>query len=251
MAFTVTATGGGGGASSRGIFLVVNVYTAATEAGGNSAHLISATGVTPEFSFTPTFSNSLIAFALSGDNPGASGFTAAASNTMYQTGFFSSDDWAWGQGFYSGTVTAASAVTAGGTCTSSDYTTYAAYEIKPSAGSTPSLDVSTPALASSTTTFTCTTASFTPPAGAVLAALVVGGSNGSTGITMAITDTSGLSLTWTSRAINAGVDQGAFVITTTIPGGPVNVPVFPAASMIQPVSIVAGRRGWMGAGHSR
>lgn len=249
MAFTVTATSGGGGASSRGMFLVVNVYTGATEAGGSSAHLISATGATPEFSFTPAFSNSLIAFALSGDNPGAASFTAAASNTMYQTGFFSSDDWAWGQGFYSGTVTASSAVTAGGTCTSSDYTTYAAYEIQPSAGSTPALDPSTPALAQSTTTFTATTASFAPPGGAVIAALIVGGSNGASAITMTVTDTSGLGLTWTARASNAGLDQGAFVFTTTLPGGA--APAFPAASVIQPVSVLPGRRGWQGANHSR
>ena len=64
-----------------------------------------------------------------------------------------------------------------------------------------------------------TTAAFTPPGGAVLAALNAIDTSGA-GATTAITDTSGLGLVWTSRALqnafsgNAGAEQ---IITATMP----------------------------------
>lgn len=251
MAFTVTATGSGAGAF-RGVFLQVVVIDGGTEAGGNQVASLSASGAIPEFSFTPNGSSSLLLFSLSADNPGSSSFTAAANNTIISTGFFSGDDWLTGFGNYNSTVTSGTPVTIGGTPVSSDYTTWASYEILASVGGvTPTSDASTPALVNTTTALTISTASFNPPGGTVLAALVVvGGTGSSATIACGITDSSGLGLTWTKRSNDtSNLDQSTFVFTTTMPGG--SVPVFPVTSLIQPVSVVTGRRGWQGANHSR
>lgn len=214
MAMTVTATMAGA-ASNRHIYLQVEVLNGATEAGGASvASLNAAGGASAGGSLTSTASNSLPCFALSADNPGVAAFTALTNNTNWQSAL-DSDDWIYGIGRYTGTVTSGTPVTFGGSCTSSDYTTWAGYEIKPSGGTTPTVDASSPALAT-TTTKTVTSASFTPPAGSVLVAMIVGGGQGVSGaFTMSV---SGGGLTWTQRAGNAtAADQNSWVVTATMP----------------------------------
>lgn len=227
MAMTVTATMSGTAANEH-IYLWIRVLTGATEAGGASAAGIAASGgagVTA--TLTPNFSSSLPCYALSGDNS-AGPLTAAGSNTI-DSSSADPDTWEAGFGRYTGTVTAATPLTFGassfgvGGC---DYGTWACYEVPSSGGGTPAVDASSPALASATGAGikTVTSASFTPPAGAVVVAMVVGGGTGSSGsFAMAV---SGGGLTWTQRAGTATVtDQDTFVFTATVPGaGPVQPP---------------------------
>jgi hypothetical protein len=218
---TVTATAAGA-ASNRHIYLQVDVATGAAEAGGAALAGIGASGgASAGGSLTPNFSSSLVCFALSADNPGTASFTALSGNSVTPTGL-DSDDWLYGAGHFTGTVTAGTPVAFGGSCTSSDYTTWAGYEVPSSGGTTPVLDGSAPVLATATTK-TVTSASFTPPAGAVLVAKIVIGCSGTSGsCTMTVT---GGSLTWTQRAGNPVVaDQDTFIFTATVPGGGGAVP---------------------------
>ena len=173
MAMTVTATMAGAAANQH-IYLQVEVLTGAVEAGGASTAGIGASGGSSAGgSLTPNASNSLPCFAISADNPGVGSFTALSNNTIWASNV-DADDWLYGMGRYTGTVTSGTPVTFGGSCTSSDYTTWACYEVKPSGGSTPTVDASSPALASATGAGikTVTSASFTPPAGSVLVAMI-------------------------------------------------------------------------------
>lgn len=223
MAMTITATMSGATANEH-IYLQVDVLTGATEAGGASLNSIGASGgASAGGSLTPNASNSLIAFAISADNPGTNAFTALTNNSLTSTGL-DGDDWLYGHGHFTGTVTAGTPVAFGGSCTSSDYTTWAGYEVHSSGTSTPALDASAPALASATGAGvkTVTSASFNPPAGSVLVAKIVAGGSGTSGsLAMAV---SGGSLTWTQRAGNPTVtDQSTYVFTATVPAaaGPV------------------------------
>lgn len=216
MAMTVTATMSGVTPLEH-IYLWVRVLLNATEAGGQNSHGIAASGGSSAgATIVPNATNSLILFALSSDNPGNAAFTALTNNTISSTGL-DSDDWLYGFGLWASTVTAGTGVAYGGSPISSDYDTWAAYEYLASAGSTPTVDASSPALATSTSK-TVTSASFTPPAGSVIHVGVVGGGSGSSGtFLMAV---SGGSLTWTQRAGSSPVtDQSSFVFSATVPGG--------------------------------
>ena len=221
MAFTVTATESGASAS-HGVALLVRVLTNATEAGGATSGSTGG-GVTSQGSLTPNFSSSYVAFSVSGDNVTAMP-AAATSNTYDFTNGNPSSVWATAQGHYTGTVTAATPLTYGaGSAGAQDHANWCAYEI-PASGGTITLDGSSPAgvlsaagLASGTA---ATTASFTPPVGAVLVAEVCAGGTGTgAGITMSITDTAGLGMVWTRRAVSSTTDnfQPTWVYTTTVP----------------------------------
>ena len=217
MAITVTATMSGAAANEH-IYLWIRVLTGATEAGGASVTGLSATGgTTVSGSVTPNATNSLICWTGSADNPGT---VSGASNNTVDSSTLDGDDWQAIFGRFTGTVTSGTPVTAGANITTSDYTTWAIYEVRPSGGSTPAVDGSSPALASATGAGikTVTSASFTPPAGSVIVAMVVGGGTGTSGaFTMAV---SGGGLTWTQQAGNATVaDQDSFVFTATVGGG--------------------------------
>lgn len=213
MSFTVTATASGAGAVN-GTALQMVVLTNAVESGGASA-VFSNTGTsaTVAAALTPNASGSVVAYGMQ-VYPSD---TIASNNSYYNTPVSDPDGSFYTAAKYTGTVTAATPVTCG-TTVSGQYSAIAAYEIKGISGS-PSQDASTPAFASTTSAKTVTSAAFTPPAGAVLVALVTSNGNTSGSIAEGITDTSGLGLTWTQRAIaSAGsIGSQAAVFTATVP----------------------------------
>lgn len=248
MAFTVTAGLTNGGDS---LVLKVWVITSGTEAGGNVATgYLSFASPPAEFSFTPTYSGSLIVEALN-NTEGASGqtWTLAANNALDDSGATANAAGAYWDGHYTGTVTAATPVTLGCSQTTGSNTfAYAAYEVK--ASGTPAIDASTPAAVLGSAT-AGTTASFTPPANAVLVAIIT--SDAGSAQVPSISDTSGMGLVWTQRGTTwSTAYQGtAVVYTTTIaPPVPTHGPVLASSPVNRPV-IVAYRPGRQGAGHSR
>jgi Protein of unknown function (DUF4038) len=226
VAFTVTATPGGA-SFNRGVDILVRVYTNATEAGGASSGSANAAGGTAQGSLTPNFSSSAVAFAVTADN--LTVLPAGATNNTYDlNGPHSTDNWGTACGHYTGTVTASSALTYGaGSAGAGDHENWCAYEI-PASGGTITLDGSSPAGVSSDTGTSATTASFTPPAGSVLVVMVAaGGSGAGAGVTCAITDTSGLGMTWTKRVTSSTSDnfQPTFIFTTTVPAASPDKPM--------------------------
>lgn len=222
MAFTVTATETG--ATFNGMSLAVKVLTGAVEAGGaSSAGCLNASVAAGggASAFTPNTTNSLPLWVLSYD--GSTAFTIAANNTAFDS-LTSPNSIA--HGYYSGAVTASTAITVGSTAPvgagSGGGTGWGTYEIKPSGGSAPVLDGSSPIIVTTSSAITATTASFNPPAGSVLAALVWCFASGSGIVGMTITDTSGLGLVWTGRALGntvSGMSEACFIYTATVPGG--------------------------------
>jgi hypothetical protein len=210
VAFTVTATESGA-SIDVGVILQVKVLTGAIETGGASAGSNSTSNTAVGGSLTPAFSHSLPVWAISADGLG-SAFGAAQTGNTYYAGTNGNDsvhNWSYAAGYYSGTVTASTPVTYGAPAQGEDHANWCAYEIQPSGGSTPAVDGSSPAAAITNTLTTITTASFTPPAPPyVLVAMIIAGGNGTgAGITMTVTDTSGLSLIWTQRANSAAADN--------------------------------------------
>lgn len=213
MSFTVTATASGAG-SVNGTALQVVVLTNAVESGGASAVFSNmGTSETVDVSLTPNANGSVVPYAIQ-VYPSD---TIASNNAYYSTPVSDPDGSFYAAGKYTGTVTAGTPITCG-TSVSGQYSAIAAYEIKGASGS-PSQDASTPVFASTTSAKNVTSAAFTPPAGAVLVALVTSNGNTSGSITEAITDSSGLGLTWTQRAIaSAGsIGSQAAVFTATVP----------------------------------
>lgn len=205
---TVTFTSQAG--SPNGTSLKVFVLTGATEAGGSSSANEATSGTAATWPLTPNFSNSLLLFVIYDENGGSSGeCTAASSNTLVDN---TTQHDAFCDGYYSGTVTASTQVTLGASAPTADKKDWASYEVRPSGGSTPSRDASTPAVVTSVSN-TATTASFTPPAGAVLVAL--GTTNVWSSSAPTISDSSGL--TWTRRAWFAGGGGMTALFTATVP----------------------------------
>jgi hypothetical protein len=102
---TVTATPTG----ASGATLRVLVLTGATASGGASVHPTGNTG--GSFSFTPTFSNSFIAW--SNNNVGSTGaFTSIANNTILDN-IASTGGQRMATGYYTGTVSAGTPVNPG------------------------------------------------------------------------------------------------------------------------------------------
>jgi hypothetical protein len=207
VAFTVSVTAP---SISWTAYLKVIVLTGAAEAGGANGGTDAFNA--PSFSFTPTFSGSFIAL---GEHTPGNNLTAVASNTFLDNTANGTASPNFADGYYSGTVTASSAVTLGATTPTGAWTTYSAYEVQNSGGW--AIDGSSPAQATSGSS-PVTSASFTPPAGAVLVA-VLGYPPTAAAQSPAISDTSGLGLTWTQQVINQGTNHGLVAIwTATIPG---------------------------------
>ena len=211
---TVTATASGA-STYPGIVLQVKVLTGAVEAGGASTAgtaVAAATG-----NITPTSTNSLPVYALAIDTTGSC--TAASNNTFWINSAPTNCPLVTA-GFYSGTVTSGTPVTCGSTAPTGVEAFWAVYEIKPSGGSTPAVDGSSPAAVNNGSDVTVTTASFTPPAGAVIVAMVGTYNGGTSGdpVSMTVSDTGG-GLIWSQKAGSggSGVDwsEGAFVWTAT------------------------------------
>jgi hypothetical protein len=209
---TVTATPTG----AAGATLRVLVLTGAVESGGASDGPAGNTG--GHVSLTPNFSNSFIAW--SNNNAGSSGaFTSLANNTILDN-IATTGGERMATGYYSGTVTSGTAVTAGATGASTPTTT-SVYEVPPSGGSTPVIDASSPAVVDETSgSAALTTASFSPPA-AVLVAIVTGANFPS-----AWTVSSSPSLTWTKRIDNG---DGQQIWTATYTAATTTVAAVPAA----------------------
>jgi Glycosyl hydrolase family 12 len=175
-----------------GVTVKTLVLDGAATTGGASADG-SHTGA-PSFSLTPAGSNSLPVFALYDGNGGSSGeYTAETGNTLLDN---RTQYHAFGDGYYSGTVTASKPITLGSSTPTRDAQLWSAYEIPPSGSSSPTIDSSTPAVANSgNSACSATTASFTPPSGAVVALLVTANARPGQSATVAISDTGGLTFT--------------------------------------------------------
>jgi hypothetical protein len=234
ITMTVTAALSGAGAVNPGLQIKAKVLTGAIEAGGNSG-TAAVTSATVTCSLTPAASNSYLAWAAT--KIGQVTLTAATSNTIDDQYENSGGNGTFADGHYSGTVTGGTAATCG--CSGGSGSTggtVVAYEIKPSGGSTPALDASTPAVADTNAGYTLTTASFSPPYGSVIVLCISTSCNNTTAdpTTLAISDTSGLGLTWTVRAVvppATGSSCACWIATATLPasapGGP--APVLPPA----------------------
>lgn len=218
MSFTVTATPGGA-SFGRGVDIKVFVLTNATESGGASSGNHNTAGGTAQGTLTPNFSGSFVGFGITADAI-TSMPAAATSNTYDYTPGGHTDTWVSAHGHYSGTVTASTSLTYGaGSAGAGDHENWCAYEV-PASGGTITLDGSSPAGVFSDTGTSATSASFNPPPNSVLLVTVAAGGSGSgAGVTCSISDTSGLSLTWTQRATSSSSDnfQPTFVFTTTMP----------------------------------
>ena len=207
MSFTVTATQAG--SVAIGTALLVKVVTG--QAASPIGQTASATSTTPSLSITPNGTGSWVY----GANLGLSGTYTPNGSTTYQAN-------SSGGGLEyipmrtTGTTTASTPVTVGGTAGVNSIS-IALLEILKGAGSLAE-DASSPADAFLSTATAVTTAAFTPPAGALLVAMVA--TNGGAGTTtMGITDTSGLGLTWTERVTQHGAGNGySGVWTAKVPG---------------------------------
>jgi hypothetical protein len=226
MSFTITVTSTGTQTAAPGVTFDTKVYTGATEyANGAVATNQTASGTANTVSMTPKSGSSQIVWASSDGSSLTNGMIAATNNTTYEAfGGVAGDNAAFVFGHYTGTVTSGSAVTVGATMnTSGDSRTLSAFEILSTSGSTtPVLDGSSPAQVNATSASSGTTASFNPPAGSVIAVLVViGGTNNTGTVGCTISDTSGLGLVWTQRAAVShtltGIDCFSCIFTTTVP----------------------------------
>lgn len=211
---TFTVTGTLTGAPYEGFALRLLVLTGVSEMGGASgsadAYRIG------ELSITPDSNGSLIILGLQAGGRTVT-FIPAASNTFIDSSVNVYND-TEATGYYSGAVTSGVPVTVGSSAPSGDFTTIAAYELQPAG--TPAIDYSSPyrlATGQYPNAAAITTAPFTPPAGAVLAAIILFNTAGAS--TLAVTDTSGLGMTWTQQ-INSGnipYSGGAAIFTATVP----------------------------------
>lgn len=205
MSFTVTATQGG--ATENGMALVVKVLTgAAASQPGAVAEALSAT---PSLPITPADSGSWVYGA------------ALASSTILSPLANTTNEQNSGLAGVGYIAFRSTAVTTGGTPAtygeggSTHGIGIALAEII--AAGTLAEDASSPAPVAAAAVTTLTTAAFTPPAGALLVAVIA--ANGNVGTTtMALTDTSGLGLTWTEQSKANGSSSGyAGVWTAQVP----------------------------------
>lgn len=204
MSFTVSAaitSQNGNGA------LKVFVTTGTAEAGGNAAGM--AAYAAANASLTPAQSGSLILFGILAVTGVYAAQVAEASNTFTDNAATGTSGYA--DGHYTGTVTSGTPVTIGASGPGGQWDALGAYELIPSGS--PAIDASTPAAYTGNTS-PFTSAAFTPPAGSVLAAVVMFEQSVS-GTAPAITDTSGLGLTWTQRALYPGNAYAASVAVFT------------------------------------
>jgi hypothetical protein len=218
VSFTVTATQGG--ASSDGMQLTVAVVTGASAS--QPGTLAGAIQTAASLAITPAHTGSLVFGALLGLD---STWTPLASTTNLNN---SDNDGLWYEHFYSSaTTTAATPVTLGSNPPGVNSISISLAEIITS--SSLAIDASSPASAYAEAT-AVTTAAFTPPGASLLVAMV--SSNGSSGTTtMALTDSSGLGLTWTEQQKENGSSAGYSGVWTAQLGSATNAPAgLPASS---------------------
>jgi WD40 repeat protein len=245
MAFTVTATQGG--STGNGMILRVMVLTqaAATQNGATANTNFASLTNTHTLSITTTQTGSRVYGAIEWSSNSAA--TAAALTTLIDdvADATNQDEYVT---FKATSLTGTpGATTLGATSAGTATGPFAMAEIK-TAG-TLTEDASGPAVASTTTATAVTTASFTPPGGSLLVALV--SSDGGAGTcTMALSDTSGLGLSWVEQVKNNAADYAGVWIAqmpSAATSGPALAPQFMGS---RPVT-VATNAGWRGAQHSR
>jgi hypothetical protein len=191
MSRTVTATASGSG-STNGILLRVAVLDNAATVQTGAATANSDAFTVPDKAITPTATGSLIYGSLV-QGASSSTFTAASGTTFSANVSDTTHGAAYGTFRTTSTTTSGTPVTVGATAPTipSGEGNIALLEIL--AAGTLAEDATTPAAVSTTTAKTITTASFTPPAGTLLVAQVAADYSGSSTVTMAVTDTGGLS----------------------------------------------------------
>jgi hypothetical protein len=195
MSFTVTATQGT--SVAIGTSLLVKVLTG--QAASPVGTIASATSTTPSLAITPAATGSWVY----GADLGLTGTYTANGSTTYQA-TSSGGGLEYLQARTTATTTAATPVTVGGTAGVNSIS-ICLCEIEAGAGLAE--DASGPAVAFLSGATAVTTAAFTPPAGSLLVAVIA--TNGGSGATsMAVTDTSGLGLTWTQQVKQNGTGNG-------------------------------------------
>jgi hypothetical protein len=190
VSLTVTATRSGAGISG-GMALAVKAVTGAAVT-QNGAVAASETVTVPQLAITPAGNGSWVYGALlNGD--AATAYTANGATTFGQNAADSTSGATYGAFRSTGTTTAATPVTLGGSAPSegSGYIYIALAEIL--AAGTLAEDSSSPAALSSSSASSLTTASFSPPAGALLVAMTSSDWSGSGSVTFTV---SGGGYTW-------------------------------------------------------
>jgi hypothetical protein len=217
--FTVTATTTQGGTPNPGMALRVMVLTGASavQNGATAASTVAA----QQLSITPNATGSRVYGA--GTFGSTSAFTPNASTTVLSDFSDSTNNGDYTSFKSTATTTASTPVTIGSTNTPATGSTALAEIL-----GTTTEDGSGPPNATTTGPgLGVTTASFTPPPGSLLVALV-GTNGGSSFVNCAITDSSGLGLTWTplAEAHPSGLDY-AGVWIARMPGGAAPLPFSP------------------------
>jgi hypothetical protein len=228
MSFTATATQGGSVAIGTALLLKVITGQAASPIGQTA----SATSTTPSQAITPNATGSWVY----GANLGLTGTYTANGATTYEANN-SGGGLEYIRMRTAATTTAATPVTVGGTAGVNSIS-IALLEILAGAGLAE--DASSPAGAFLSNATAVSTAAFAPPAGSLLVAMVAtNGGGGAT--TVALTDSSGLGLTWAEAVRQNGAGNGysgiwtALVLSAAaaIPAQPV---VSPSLAAIQAAS---------------
>ena len=211
--FTVTATQGGSPANGMALRVFVLTQAAATQNGAAVNNLfLNATSFTLSITTTQTGSRVYGASAVFPQNT----VTAAAATTVVDNVADGTNN-AQYVTFKATSLTGTPGATTLGFTSATASGPFAMFEVK-TAG-TLTEDASGPAVASTTAAQSVTTASFTPPAGALLVALVA--ADGGTGQeTMALSDTSGLGLAWVEQS-KSNITSGDYagVWTAQLPAG--------------------------------
>jgi hypothetical protein len=211
MSFTVTATESA--AKANGMVMVLRVVTGAAAAQPGATAETSGTGATSASqAITPSGTGSLAYGALLGGN---TTLTALAANSPFIEQL-TQNSLRYVLFRYDSTTTSGTGITLGASSATTGLS-IAVCEILAAPGQTLVEDASAPAVASSNLQL-LTSAAFTPPAGALLVLMLA--TNGITGNAASlISDTSGLSLTWTERIKGNASGYGyAGIWTAQMPG---------------------------------
>jgi len=230
--FTVTATDT---AATLATFAALKVFvvTSVSAAGGNSAGFAGGWGVTNDV-ITPAQAGSLLLFGLAQTAGTWSAYTTDANNTLVDNAQYAATGYGYADGYYSGPGGSGLTVGASGPAV---WTASGVYELVPHNGA-PAIDGSTPAVAVTDATTAPVTASFTPPSGSVLCAVLMANSTGTPVIAMS--DTSGLGLTWTQQLqFSASYEGTVTIMTATMPGGGTAIALASAGTGTEAIAVPA------------
>lgn len=225
MSFTVTATGTFQN-TVNGLLLRVKVVTGAKPASSQPGGTASATGnpVSYDQAITISATGSYV-YGAASDFSTDNNFTADSATTLLDNFQDTTDGDQWVTFRSTSTTASTGSHTYGATSPTGDEGSIAMAEIL--AATSLAEDASSPASVNASAA-SVTTAAFNPPAGSLLVAMVSANSGASQATTMAMSDTSGLGLTWTALKQANGVSvnySGVFV--AQMPGGGGGVVIAP------------------------